>query len=180
MVHMHRVENKHTNVHTSIFNLPHNATFLQLIPLINASYKIDVRCVDAETTSVSVVSKWMMLGVSTLQGISKFVLWTTSSKIVQYYIDHGSIGIHQCSMQNILQFLSHTTYTRSLNRVGLTVNGKLNTQLTYGHLEMCCPKKCFNTHWLFPGDKKMRSSMVHTESKRRRVTGFRCSFTLMQ
>ena len=40
---------KHNNLHISLFNVPHHATFLQLIPLLNASYKLDVKCVYAET-----------------------------------------------------------------------------------------------------------------------------------
>ena len=66
----------------------------------------------------------------------KFYLCTTLSKIVEYFIDHGSFGIHQCSMQNPLQLLSHTTSTRIVHRVGLIVSRKLNTQLTSGNLEM--------------------------------------------
>ena len=54
---MHRLENNNTNVHMSLFNLPHNATFQQLIPLLNASCKLDVKFVDTETTNVSRVSK---------------------------------------------------------------------------------------------------------------------------
>ena len=54
---MHRVKKNHTNVQLSIFNLPHHATFLRLIPLINAGYKLDVKYVDAETTIVSGVHK---------------------------------------------------------------------------------------------------------------------------
>ena len=132
----------------SLFGLPHHATFLQLIPLLNTSYKINVNWMDAETTSVGGVSKWMMPVVSTLQRIPKLIWWTTSSKIIDYSINHGSIGIHQCSMQNPLQLLPHKTSRRSVKRVGLTVNGKLNTQLTSGNLEMCCPEKCCNTHQL--------------------------------
>ena len=90
---------------------------------------------------MSGVSKLIMIGVSTLQRISKLILWTTSSKIVEYYIDHGIIGIHQGSMQNTLILLSHTTSSRSAQRVGFTVNGKLNNQLTSVHLDMCCPNK---------------------------------------
>ena len=59
----------------------------------------------------------------------KLILWTTSSKIVEHYINNASIGIHQCSMKNTLKFLLYTTSTRSVQRVGLSVNGKLNTQL---------------------------------------------------
>ena len=87
-----------------------------------------------------------MLGVSTLQRISKLIWWITSSKIVDYSIDYGSIGINQRSMQNTFELLSHMTYTRSVKRLGLKVNGKFNTQLTSGHLEMCCPNKFWNTH----------------------------------
>ena len=44
-------------------------------------------------------------------------------------------------MQNPLKLLSHATSTKSVHRVGLTVNGKLNTQLNSGHLLMYFPKK---------------------------------------
>ena len=50
---MHRVENKHTNVRMSLFKIPHNIKFLQLILLLNASYKLDVKCVDTETINAS-------------------------------------------------------------------------------------------------------------------------------
>ena len=140
--------NKHTNLHISFYNLSHHAIFLQLIPFLNSSYKLKVDYVDAETISVSGVSKWMMPGVSNLQRISKLIWWTTSSKIVEYSIDHKSIGINQCSMKNPLQMFSHKKSTRSVQRVGLTVNGKLNTQLTSGHLYMCCRNKYCNTHQL--------------------------------
>ena len=76
----------------------------------------------------------MILGVSTLQRISKLISWTTSSKIVEYSIDHRSIGIHKCSMQKPFQVLEHMKFTGSVRRVGFTVNGKLNTQLTSVHL----------------------------------------------
>ena len=69
-------------------------------------------------------------------------------KIVEYSIDHGSIRINQCSMKNPLQFLSYTKYTSGVHRVGLTVNGKFNTQLNSGHLDMCCPNIYCNIHRL--------------------------------
>ena len=96
--------------------------------------------------SVREVYKWMMLGVSTLQHISKFIWWTTSSKIVEFSIIHWSIGIYQWYNQNPLQFFLHKISTKSLKRVVLTVNGKLNTQLTTGDLGMYFPNKFCNTH----------------------------------
>ena len=171
---MHRVENKHRNLHMSIFNLPHHEIFLQLIPLLNSSYKRNVKCVDADTTSVSAVSKWMMLGVSNLQHISKLIWWTISSKIVEYSIDHGSIGINQCFMKIPLQFLLHTASPRSVQRVVLTVNGKLNTQLNSGNLDICCPNKCCNTHRLieyYPVTRKWEPPQCRKKRNTRIVTG---------
>ena len=56
--------------------------------------------------------------------------------------------------------------------MGLTVNGKLNTQLNSGHLEMCCKKmlQYSPNHQLLTGDEKMRASTVQTKNKHRRVT----------
>ena len=54
---MRRVKKKHTNAHMSLFNIPHHEIFLQLIPLLNSSQKINEKCVETEITSVIGVSK---------------------------------------------------------------------------------------------------------------------------
>ena len=51
-------------------------------------------------------------------------------------------------MKNPLQLLLYTTYTRSVQKLGFTVNGEFNTQLTYGNLDMCFPKEICNNHRL--------------------------------
>ena len=76
-------------------------------------------------------------------------------------------------MKNPLQLLLHVTSTRSVQRVGLTVNVKLKTQLTSVYLEFFSKQmlQYSTTHQLFLGDEKMRASTVQTRRKHRRVTG---------